>query len=258
MSGHSSAAVIAVSLKMYFGHERTMAYVADVAARVEGLQAVISGAVRVAVLPGFLSIPGAADQLRDTRVMLGAQDLCQSDVGAFTGEVSGRDLVRFGVSVVEVGHAERRILYREDDAMVAAKVLAATRNGLIPLLCVGEPERTSATDAARVCVEQLRSGLGEARPRELWVAYEPHWAIGAPEPAPVDHVATVCQELRAACTREGIPAAILYGGSAGPGLSDQLGFSVDGLFLGRFAHDPARLECVVRERAALLAPAAHR
>lgn len=245
------AGVVAVSLKMYFGHQRTLAYLDEVANRVDGIPEVAAGDVRVAVLPTFLSISGSAERLRHSRVMLGAQDLCEEDEGPYTGEVSGRELARLGVSVVEVGHAERRSLYKEDDAMVTAKVLAASRNGLIPLLCVGEHARNSTQDAGRICIDQLRSGLGGTHPHELWVAYEPYWAIGAPEPAPTDHVARVCEALRAACAIEGVKTSILYGGGAGPGLMSKLGSSVDGLFLGRFAHDPAALEMVIRERVSL-------
>ncbi len=85
------------------------------------------------------------------------------------------------------------------------------------------------------------------------VAYEPVWAIGAPEPAPTDHIRVVTRALRAALDAD--PARggsrVIYGGSAGPGLLTRLDGDVDGVFLGRFAHDPAALAAVVDEAAAL-------
>lgn len=239
--------VVAVSLKMYFDRARTLEYCARILERLEGVAAVTAGAVRVAVLPDFLTLAECADVLRGTPVILGAQDLAPRDRGALTGEVSGADLAGLGVGCVEVGHAERRGIFHEDDALVAGKFAAALRNGLIPLLCVGEPVRGDADAAATYCLEQVRAAVGPGASSEVWIAYEPVWAIGAPEPAPAAHVAEVCRRLRDGVV-DLLPAArLLYGGSAGPGLLTALGPSVDGLFLGRFAHDPAALARVVVE-----------
>jgi triosephosphate isomerase len=241
--------VVALSLKMYLGHERTLELVDAVLARLARVPAVGDGRVRVAILPSFLSIPALAQRLNSTPILLGAQDLCQADHGPYTGEVSGPELARFGVSVVEVGHAERRFIYGESDEMVRDKLAAAARNGLIPLLCVGGTDRATSVVATAECIQQVTSALGESRPDELWIAYEPWWAIRAPEPAPADHVREVCEAIRASLTYLGLPVVLLYGGSAGPGLLTRLGNAVDGLFLGRFGHDPAAFEAVVCESA---------
>ena len=127
---------------------------------------------------------------------------------------------------------------------MAAKTAAALRHGLVPLLCLGEAEPASAATAVEECRRQLDSALSLVRnPTEIGaivVAYEPHWAIGGAEPASPDHIRTVCSALRAdlALRTDHPDAGVIYGGSAGPGLLDRLGGSVDGLFLGRFAHDP--------------------
>ena len=119
------------------------------------------------------------------------------------------------------------------------------------MLCIGEAERDEPAVAAARTVAQLVDALDGAPAGPLIVAYEPVWAIGAPEPAPVDHIRAVTLALRQAVTdRPG--TLVIYGGSAGPGLLTELGDAVDGLFLGRFAHDPASLEAVLDE-AALLA-----
>ena len=105
-------------------------------------------------------------------------------------------------------------------------------------------------------VRQLHAALADAPAGPLIVAYEPVWAIGAPEPAPAEHIATVARRAaertrRPARRRAG--SAVIYGGSAGPGLLAELGDAVDGLFLGRFAHDPDALVSVLDEAAELAA-----
>lgn len=241
--------LVGVSLKMYFGHAQTLDWMERVAALARSHQAVRDGSIELFVIPGFLSIATSTDILEDTRVLMGAQDLASADAGAFTGEVSGAELAELGVSVVEVGHAERRSLFGETDEVVAAKTAAALRNGLAPVLCVGETKRTTPADAAAECQRQLASALDGAADGRVIVAYEPVWAIGAAEPAEPAYVSAVCALLQdAVADRPG--SAVIYGGSAGPGLLTELGPEVDGLFLGRFAHDTAALERVLDEAGA--------
>lgn len=243
-------AVVAVSLKMYFTPERTQEYCRAVRAGVAAEPELAGGRVRLAILPDFLSIPLVAPLLDSSGIWLGAQDLAPIDRGAMTGEVSGTDLAGFGVRVVEIGHAERRTIFGESDQMVADKMAAAARNGLVPLLCVGEPERTDPAEAARLCIEQIDDACRGLDLPELWIGYEPYWAIGAPQPAPADYVQAVCRGIRAGLALPG-DVVILYGGSAGPGLLASLDGTVDGLFLGRFAHDPNAFIAVAREAASL-------
>lgn len=238
-------AVAAVSLKMYFTHSQTLQYCRDLKSLIAG-EPGLSDNVSLAILPDFLAIPKAAEILKDSGISLGAQDLAYEDRGAFTGEVSGADLAQYGVRVAEIGHAERRTIFQEDEEMVAKKVSAAKRNGIIPLLCIGEPERSTAKEAAKLCVEQVQSALKYATPSKIWLGYEPYWAIGAAQPASPEYVSEVCCHIR-----EGLPdlesITILYGGSAGPGLITKLDDTIDGLFLGRFAHDPQAFLEVAKE-----------
>ncbi|MET0783175.1 MAG: triose-phosphate isomerase family protein [Leifsonia flava] len=248
-----SPVVVGVSLKMYFGHARALEWFGRVAQLARENESVASGAVELFVIPSFVAIPAAIDALAGTPVVVGAQDLFWEDDGAYTGEVSGAELAELGVGVVEVGHAERRRIFGETEEIVAAKTAAALRNGIAPVLCIGETVRSESDAAALEVVEQLHSALDGAPAGRVLVAYEPVWAIGAPEPAPAEHIATVARRLRAAVDalpgRDG--SAVIYGGSAGPGLLTELGGAVDGLFLGRFAHDPAALASVLDEAAAL-------
>jgi len=245
--------IIGVSLKMYFSHARTVAWVEEVA----GILAKhpVRDAVTAVVIPQFPSIPACLDTAGDLAV--GAQDAATEDAGAFTGEVSAAVLAELGCRFVEVGHAERRRMFGDTDEVVAAKVHAAMRNGLTPILCVGEDDRLDPAGAAEVCIRQIRSGLSAASAAgisgDLVVAYEPLWAIGAPEPAHADHIRGVCAALRRYL--EDVPGrtSVIYGGSAGPGLLTQIADSVDGLFLGRFAHESSAVRDILDEVGALSA-----
>jgi len=242
---------IGVSLKMYFGHARALDWIDAVASLARSHPAIVDGSVELFVIPSYLAISESVRRLDGTRVLVGAQDLATADSGAFTGEVSGVELAEVGVRVVEVGHAERRRLFGETDEIVAAKTAAALRNGLTPVLCIGEEARTEPQLAAEQCLRQLGTAIDGAAAGRLIVAYEPVWAIGAAHPADPTYIRAVCATLSSAIAR--LPgrdgSVVVYGGSAGPGLLAALGDDVDGLFLGRFAHDPASLRAVIDEAA---------
>lgn len=246
---------VGVSLKMYFGHADARRWFERVAELAATYPAVVDGRVECFVIPTYVQLLPAIEAFRGTRVVVGAQDVATEDAGAYTGEVSAVELAEVGVRLAEVGHAERRRLFGETEAVVAAKAAAALRNGLTPVLCLGEADRLEATDAATEVVRQLHAALDGAPAGRVIVAYEPVWAIGAPEPAPAEHITIVARALRDAVDAlDGRDdSTVIYGGSAGPGLLTRLGEAVDGLFLGRFAHDPAALADVLDEAAALAA-----
>lgn len=237
----STRRLVAASTKAYLGAAETRSWLTGVLAATER-PAVTDGSVEVAVLPAAPLLTTALDLARGTPVTVGAQDVSRFAVGAFTGEVSADLLAELGVRYVELGHAERVRLLGETPRMVREKVTQVTRVGLVPFVCVGEPDRTDPPDAARVCAAQLDAmGVGDL---EAVVAYEPVWAIGATEPAPAAYVVDVASRLR-----EHVPPGtrLLYGGSAGPGTYTGLAGAVDGLFLGRYAHDPRQLLAVLDE-----------
>jgi triosephosphate isomerase len=237
---------------MYFSHARTVEWCRSIAKIAGTHPAISSGTVELFVIPTYLSVPAALETLGSV-ALVGAQDLSTEDSGAYTGEVSGAEIAELGCRVVEVGHAERRRLFGETPEIVAAKTAAALRNGLDPVLCIGETERTTTEAAIADCITQIDSALEPSRRSgfhgRVIVAYEPHWAIGAPEPASPDYIRTVCSALRDHVrSLHDFPAsAVIYGGSAGPGLLSQIADGVDGIFLGRFAHDPDALSVILDE-----------
>jgi triosephosphate isomerase len=252
---------IGVSLKMYFAHSDALRWLDRVAAMAARHPALRSGAAELFVLPSFPAIPAAVERLTRAGVRVGAQDLFWEDRGAFTGEVSGTELVELGCTLAEVGHAERRRLFGETDETVARKTAAALRNRLTPVLCLGEAVEADPERAAAECIAQFDSAVSAVAPgdqRPVLLAYEPHWAIGAAEPATPAHIAVVTERL--ADHVSAVPgyakSRVIYGGSAKPGLLPKLGPAVGGLFLGRFAHDPAALSAVLDEAADLSEAAA--
>jgi triosephosphate isomerase len=242
--------LIGTSFKTYFSHARTVGWLRAVAGIAGSHPAVTSGRTRLFALPQFPSIPDAVRVAGPAGIAVGAQDLAVHDDGPWTGEVSGAVLAELGATLAEVGHAERRAHFGETDEIVAAKTAAALRNGLTPVLCVGEPEQVvpgRAADLVRTLVDHaLAPALAAGHAGPVVVAYEPVWAIGAAEPAPPEHVRAVGAALRRHVV--GLPgSSVLYGGSAGPGLLPRIADGVDGLFLGRFGHDPAAVSEILDE-----------
>ncbi|WP_404437898.1 triose-phosphate isomerase [Microbacterium aerolatum] len=249
--------LLGVSLKLYLDIDESVTWAREIAAIAGAHPSVASGAIRVFVLPSLPALPGVIEAIGGAPVAVGAQDLFWADRGAYTGAVSGADLRRLGCRYVEVGHAERRQVFGEDAGTTRRKFTAALRNDLTPVLCVGERDEQTPDAAAELCIAQLEDALpavGEERIRDLVVAYEPEWAIGRDEPADAGHVAFVTRRLRRHL--DGRPnigsSAVIYGGSAKPGVIGALGDAVDGLFLGRFAHDPDSFELILQEAAAVI------
>ncbi|MDV3127357.1 triose-phosphate isomerase [Mycobacterium sp. 21AC1] len=247
-----SAPMVAVSTKAYFGVAHTRRWVRAVAAL--GPVAADYG-VELAVLPSFPLLESTATMLAGTGVAWGAQNVAASDAGQQTGEVPAGTLAELGCSYIEVGHAERRSLFGEDEATVRAKVGRVVAHSMVPLICVGEPERTEPDNAADYSVAQLADAIRDVPNAPVVVAYEPVWAIGAAQPACPQHVTRVTTALRAALATRGGPSRVLYGGSAAPGTATDLHGAVDGLFVGRFGHDVEALRAVVAEVAEVAAPA---
>ncbi len=182
----------------------------------------------VAVLPPFTDLRSVqtlidGDKLR---IVHGAQDLSQHDAGAYTGEISGAMLAKLGCSYVLAGHSERRQYHQEDDDLVNAKVQAAFRHSITPILCLGEglPVRQAGEHVSH-SLGQLDAGLRKIsaeQAQSMVVAYEPVWAIGTGEVATPEDAQEVCGALRARLAELYAPEVasavrILYGGSVKSG-----------------------------------------
>jgi triosephosphate isomerase (TIM) len=216
----------------------------------------------VVVLPPFTALRSVQTLVAGDKLAIGygAQDLSAQDSGAYTGEVSGAMLAALACQYVVVGHSERRTLHGEDDAVVAAKVQAALRHGLTPLLCVGEglDVRRAGAHVAH-CTGQLDAALAGLTAEQLGglvVAYEPVWAIGTGEVATPDDAQEVCGALRARLAESVGPETaagvrILYGGSvkAGSAAGILAGPDVDGALVGGASLDADEFASICRHAA---------
>ncbi len=213
--------LMAGNWKMHLNHLEALKHVQELAF---SLSAAELAAVEVVVLPPFTDLRSVQSLVDGDRLGLryGAQDLSPHDAGAHTGDVSGAMLAMLGCSYVVVGHSERRADHGETDEVVGAKVRAAFRHGIVPVLCVGEglAVREQGGQVGH-CTAQLRAalaGVPAEQARGLVVAYEPVWAIGTGRVATPEDAQEVCAALRATLAElypgelaDGV--RVLYGGS---------------------------------------------
>jgi triosephosphate isomerase (TIM) len=167
--------------------------------------------VEVVVCPPYPYLQQVSEHLAGTPIASGAQNVSEHAPGAYTGEVSAAMIKEFGCRYAIVGHSERRQLYGETDARVAAKFAAAQGAGLTPILCVGETlAQREAGATEEVVARQLQAVLEKADFGAAVLAYEPVWAIGTGRNATPEQAQAVHAFLRKRVSPE---TRILYGGS---------------------------------------------
>ncbi len=213
--------LIAGNWKMNLNHLEAIALVQKIAFT---LPEKFYAKVEVAVFPPFTDLRSVQTLVDGDKLKLvyGAQDLSPKDSGAYTGDISGVMLAKLGCTYVLVGHSERREQAGESDELLAEKVEATYRNGMVPILCVGEG--LDVREAGRQvphAVAQLHAALATVtadQAASLVLAYEPVWAIGTGRVATPADAQEVCAALRQALAEKYTPeiaggVRILYGGS---------------------------------------------
>lgn len=210
--------LIVANWKMHFNTHETEMFIhklnkADIPANVEAV-----------ICPPFIDLQVAAKTLDAKKYKLGAQNAHQSDEGAFTGEVSAA-MLRGLVDYVIVGHSERRRYFGEKDNLIAEKMAAVVRNGMKPILCIGENLDDRHHDMSkRVVIDQLTADVKNLTALEMeaiTIAYEPVWAIGTGESATPQQIEPIIEAIRKTVEElygEDASASIriLYGGSVEP------------------------------------------
>ncbi|MCL2433611.1 MAG: triose-phosphate isomerase [Clostridia bacterium] len=197
----------------------------------ELLPLVSNTATKVAFCVPFVCIPAAAEMLKGTNVLLGAQNLHFEEKGAFTGEISAPMLVDCGVGCVIIGHSERRQYFNETDETVNLKAKKALEYGLLPIVCVGESlDEREKNETDKIVSNQIHAafnGLSAEQAVKVTIAYEPIWAIGTGRTATAEEANRVCGLIRAEIaaiydleTAEKI--IIQYGGSMNAQNCDEL------------------------------------
>ncbi|WP_417843456.1 triose-phosphate isomerase [Thalassospira sp.] len=215
----------------------------------EGIaKADLSSRIQSFVIPPFTVTRDVKAALADVPVLVGAQNMHWADQGAWTGEISAPMLVDCGLDIVELGHSERREHFGETDETVGLKTESAVRHGLIPLICIGETlQDREQGRAAEVLARQVRGALAKLsdmqKQAQIWLAYEPVWAIGENGiPATSDYADARQAEIIAVAEDVlGRRVPCLYGGSVSPENCAELVTCphIDGLFIGRSAWDVA-------------------
>ena len=195
-----------------------------------------NGQSQIILCPSFTSLFPIVDACTNSVITLGAQNMHFEDLGAYTGEVSAQMLNETGVEFVILGHSERRHVFGETDEMVHAKMIQSIKNGLTPILCIGEKlsERESGyTD--QVLRTQLEAGLADVT-GEYILAYEPVWAIGTGKSATSEMVAETHASIRNILADLNVSenVSLLYGGSVSPQNASELSAvpDVDGFLIG--------------------------
>ncbi len=195
----------------------------------QGLESV-SENCGVVVCPPSIYISKVNELTQGSRILLGAQNVCEEDKGAFTGEVAGTMIKEFNCTYAIVGHSERRNIYRETDELVAKRFAAARRAGIIPILCVGELlEEREAGNTEDIVGKQLDAVLaleGIDAFADAVIAYEPVWAIGTGKTATPDQAQEVHAFIRsklAGISKDIANNIILqYGGSVNGANAEEL------------------------------------
>ena len=211
--------------------------------------------VEVVLAPGMLALQSISLQQERKLFKLASQNLYHKDEGAFTGEVSAhqlRGLVQYAI----IGHSERRHIFKEHDKDIRAKVQAAVRHGITPVLCIGETaHERSAKETTGVLHDQIVGGLANITSEEVQtmvIAYEPVWAIGTGDSATSKDVAaavaTIRRQVEHLYGKETAELVrVLYGGSvSSQNAADYLAtHGVDGLLIGGASLKSKEFEAII-------------
>jgi len=229
--------IIAGNWKMYKTADEAAAFVKELA------PVVAEAASQVYLAVPYTLIRPAADAAEGSRIIIGAQNMNDAEEGAFTGEIAARMLLDAGARFVVLGHSERRRLFGESSAFVNKKVKRALKDGLCPILCVGETdEEREGGSMQQVLERQMKESLEGVAKEQLpgvVLAYEPVWAIGTGKSASPEqaqeahrHCRKILEEIGGSGAAESV--SILYGGSVSP--ENAVAFmesrDIDGLLVG--------------------------
>lgn len=208
----------------------------------------ISSNINLFIIPSYTALIPVRELVKESNVLMGAQNMHWEDAGPYTGEISPRMLEEVGVDLIELGHSERRQYYNEGDIDVNKKVLAALAYQIKPLICIGENKaekelgisKERLASQLKVCLKDVTS----EQTKELLIAYEPVWAIGEHgEIADSNYIAEIHAFLRKILVElfgeAGGDIPLLYGGSVNQ--ANYMEYiqipDVNGLFIGRSAWD---------------------
>ena len=248
----SRKALIAANWKMYKTPAEAKAFV-------DAFLPLVAGHTRdeIALFPSPVLLPTVTAACKSSNVSVGAQNIHFADEGAYTGETSIAQLKAVGGTCTLIGHSERRQYFAETDEIVNKKLLAALKNGILPIVCVGEVlEEREAGRTADVLKKQVTGAFAGVTPemaKPIVIAYEPVWAIGTGKTATPEMAADAHKIIRAEVAKLLGPEIaanmrILYGGSVKPENATALigQEEIDGALVGGASLKPDSFEKIVK------------
>ncbi|MBA0885249.1 MAG: hypothetical protein RLZZ540_970 [Bacteroidota bacterium] len=230
--------IVAGNWKMHKNAAQTSELLSELLAKVPA-----NTTAQVIVAPTFVNLAAAVNQLKGTNISVAAQNVHQTESGAFTGEISADMLTGVGVNTVILGHSERRAIFNETDALIADKVNTALKHDMTVIFCFGEELKDRQSNNHFNIVEnQLKDGLFQIDAKswdKVVLAYEPVWAIGTGETASPEQAQEMHEFIRETVLKAfgkeiAENVSILYGGSVKPDNAKEI-FSkpdVDGGLIG--------------------------
>ena len=244
--------IIAGNWKMNKTISEAVSFASELKDRVAGVKN-----VDIVICPPFTALAKIADALSGSNIKVGAQNVCWEEKGAFTGEVSVAMLLEAGCTYVILGHSERRAMFGDTNETVSKKLKAALKNGLLPIVCVGETleqrEKGVTQDVIKGHVHGSLAGLSGEEMKKVIIAYEPVWAIGTGKTATRQQAQEVHLYIRnllsGMCGKEvSDGVCILYGGSVKPeNIKDLMAEQdIDGGLVGGASLKPDSFEKLVK------------
>lgn len=195
--------------------------------------------IDIVIAPPFTLLEPASEILKNTNIILAAQNVFYEEKGAYTGEISPLMLLDVGCQYVIIGHSERRQYFGENDEIVNKKIIASKKAGLGVIFCIGESLQERETGRTfEILQREIQKGLNEVEPNKLIIAYEPIWAIGTGRTATTEQAQEahnfIRQQLRDIYGNKADKLCIIYGGSVTPENIDSLMAceDVDGVLVG--------------------------
>lgn len=241
--------IIIANWKMYKTREEALDFIYSVSQAVPSKDLVESVVCAPAIMLRDL-VKRQGDNVR-----IGAENMYYEEEGAFTGEISPKMLTSTNVEFVILGHSERRMIFKEDDALINKKVLSALEHGLKPILCCGETlDEMESGKVEEVLTKQLTEGLKSVKKEDLAkivIGYEPVWAIGTGKSATAEIAESRCKFCRDVIAglygMEAEKIRIVYGGSVKPeNIADFLKQpDVDGGLIGSASLNPQKYLAMV-------------
>jgi triosephosphate isomerase len=237
--------VIAGNWKMYKTQREALEFLQDFKSHLEETP----DDREVVLCAPFTALAVLSKTLHGGRIRLGAQNVHWEKSGAYTGEISADMLTEIGVHYVVIGHSERRQYFGETDETVNLRVISAQKQGLIPIICVGESKaQRDAGETEKVIIKQIQGGLVNVDQKNLVIAYEPIWAIGTGETCESEEANRVIGLIRQQLDNPEV--TIQYGGSVKPDNIDEImaQSQINGALVGGASLDPTVFARIVNYR----------